>query len=180
MIIGIDGNEANVREKVGVSVYTLELLRYFKKRASEKQKFVIYLRAEPQNDLPKENTFFRYEVIKSPALWRDIFLPAKLYTSIRPDVFFSPAHYTPRFCPVPTVVTIHDLAYEYYPEEFRKNDLIKLKNWTKHAVKNASQVIAVSENTKRDIIKFYKVPEEKIAVVYNGFNKSKLQSSNVK
>ena len=40
--IGVDGNEANVANRVGVSVYTLNLLKYFRKSADQKTKFVIY------------------------------------------------------------------------------------------------------------------------------------------
>ena len=182
MIIGIDGNEANVNKRVGVSVYTYELLKYFQKSASKDVQFIIYLRNNPglslQDDtgssMPEESQYFIYRIVKGP-LWSQIFVPIDLYLNRKIDVFFSPAHYTPRFCPVPVVVTIHDLAYEYYPEEFLKEDLYKLKIWTGHAVKQAKKIIAVSNNTKKDIVKFYHVPEEMIKVIYNGYQqKSKI------
>ncbi|OGK20333.1 hypothetical protein A3C23_02895 [Candidatus Roizmanbacteria bacterium RIFCSPHIGHO2_02_FULL_37_13b] len=168
MIIGVDGNEANVEKRVGVSVYTYELLKYFQKKASNDTQFIIYLRVNPESSMPVETQFFKYRVVKGP-LWSQIFLPIDLYLNRKINVFFSPAHYTPRFCPIPLVVSIHDLAYEYYPDEFLKKDLYKLKNWTKHAVSQAKRIIAVSNNTKKDIVKFYKIPKEKIDVVYNGY-----------
>lgn len=177
MLIAIDGNEANVEKRVGVSVYTYELLSYFHSQASSEARFVVYLRDDSRNDLPKSTEFFKYEVVNSPGLWRDIFLPLKLYSSKRPNIFFSPAHYTPRFCPVPIVVTIHDVAYEYYPNEFLPKDLYKLKNWTAHAVNQTKKIIAVSDNTKKDIVKFYKVSENKINVIYNGYRNSQETNS---
>jgi len=171
MIIGVDGNEANVDKKVGVSIYTFELLKYFQKKASSQCQFIIYLKDRPRKELPKENNYFKYRVIRGNYLWSQIFLPLNLYLQKKPDIFFSPAHYSPRFCPVPTVVTIHDLSYFYYPDEFLKKDLYKLQNWTKYSVKNAKKIIAVSKTTKKDLVKFYDLPEEKIEVIYNGYQK---------
>ncbi len=181
MIIGIDGNEANVEKKVGVSVYTANLLYEFREKASSDLRFKIYLRTPPVFDLPKPSEWFTYEVVHGPFAWSQLFLPLSLYTNGGLSTFFSPAHYTPRFCPVPLVVTIHDLAYEYFPQEFLAKDLYKLKNWTLHAVNQAKKIIAVSINTKKDLIKFYNLPEDKIEVVYNGYEKQiKYQKSNIK
>lgn len=172
MIIGIDGNEANVREKVGVSVYTTELLTYFQKKAEQDLQIIVFLRHPPTTRLPKETSFYRYEIVNGPVLWSQVFLPLRLFLKRNIDVFFSPAHYSPRYCPVPLVVTIHDLAFFYYPNEFLKQDLYKLKNWTSQSVKKAKCIVAVSKNTKKDILKYYDLPAEKIAVVYNGFEKT--------
>src|SRR6188472_700987 len=109
MTIGVDGNDANVEKQVGVSVYTYNLLSYFQENASEETKFNIYLRQSPGNHMPQETKHFRYKVVKGPALWSQIFLPLNLRITPGVDVFFSPAYYTPRFSPVPLVVTIHDL-----------------------------------------------------------------------
>jgi len=168
MIIGVDGNEANVEKRVGVSVYTLNLLKYFKKQAKKELKFVIYLKDFPLPDLPDQSNFFQYRVIPGKIFWSQIYLPLNLYQKKDIDVFFSPAHYIPRFCPVPTVVTIHDLAYLYFEKDFLKKDLFQLKNWTKYSINKAAKIIVVSKTTKKDLIKSYNISEEKIEVVYNG------------
>ncbi|HRN70845.1 MAG TPA: glycosyltransferase family 1 protein [Candidatus Woesebacteria bacterium] len=171
MIIGIDGNEANVEKKVGVSVYTLKLLEYFQKIASEETQFKIFLRNPPLSFLPKKNDFFTYEVVPAKILWSQIFLPIHLYFKTQIDVYFAPAHYAPRYCPFPIVVTIHDLSFFYFPNEFKKKDLFQLKNWTSYSLEIASSIIAVSKTTKKDIRHFYDLPENRIHVVYNGFEK---------
>lgn len=171
MHIGIDGNEANVEQHVGVSVYTLKLLEYFQKQATQDTHFTIYLRNAPLPAMPAANEFFKYEVIKGPTMWRQIIFPLYLLFHKKPDVFFAPAHYAPAGYKDPLVVTIHDLSYFYYPTEFLAKDLFKLKNWTEEAVKSAKKVISVSKTTKKDILKFYSIPEEKVKVVYNGFEK---------
>ncbi len=169
--IGVDGNEANVEKKVGVSVYALNILRYFSSIADRENRFTVYLRNTPLLDLPDESEFFKYKVIHGKFLWSQIYLPYELYLNKEIDVYFSPAHYLPRFCPVPQVVTIHDLAYLYFPNEFTKKDLWQLKNWTDASIKKARQIIAVSKTTKKDIVKNYGIDEDKVSVVYNGYEK---------
>jgi len=171
MIIGVDANEANVPMKVGVSVYTLNLLRYFRKRADKNTQFKIFLRHKPSSDLPDANRYFSYEVISGIVFWSQIFLPLHLYSKRDVDIFFSPAHYAPRFCPVPTVITIHDLSYIYFPGDFLKKDLYQLRNWTQYSIHKAKKIIAVSKTTKNDIMKAYQIPEERVEVVYNGYEK---------
>lgn len=170
--IGVDGNEANVEKKVGVSVYALNILKYFHKTASQQIMFEVYLKNPPHYDMPRTNKYFEYKVIPGTFLWSQIYLPVYLYFHKNIDVYFSPAHYLPYFCPVPQVVTIHDLAYLYFPEDFIKKDLWQLKNWTKFSVNKANKVIAVSKTTKKDIVKYYKIDENKVSVIYNGFEKT--------
>jgi len=177
MIIGIDGNEANVSRKVGVSVYTYELICGFKKIANKDLQFNIYLRNNPLPDLPSENKYFRYQLVWGKFLWSQIFLPLNLFFKRQTDVFFSPAHYVPRYYSKPLIVTIHDLSYFYYPDEFLKKDLYKLQNWTKHALLKAKKIIAVSKATKKDIVKFYKIPDDRIEVIYNGYQKTQISNA---
>jgi glycosyltransferase involved in cell wall biosynthesis len=172
MIIGIDGNEANVEKKVGVSVYTLQLLEFFQQHATEETQFKVFLKNPPFPFLPKENQYFSYEIVHGRFLWSQVFLPIHLYLRTKIDVYFAPAHYAPRYCPVPIVVTIHDLSFFYFPEEFRKKDLFQLTNWTSYSIENASSVIAVSKTTKKDIRQHYATPESRIHVIYNGFEKN--------
>jgi len=177
MLIAIDGNEANVKEKVGVSIYTLNLLYYFKKKANKELNFLIFLKEKPIKKMPQSNNFFKYEVVKGSFLWSQLFLPVKLFLKTNINVFFSPAHYLPRFTKIPSVVTIHDLSYFYYPDDFLPSDLYKLKNWTKYSVNKAKKIIAVSKTTKKDLMKFYQVPDEKIKVIYNGYEKNLITQS---
>lgn len=173
MILGVDGNEANVQFPVGVSVYTLNLLTYFRSKSSKDIQFIIYLRQSPNATLPKECDYFKYQVVRGNRLWLALFLPLHLWrhklSGKNLTIFFSPAHYIPWFSPFKTIVTIHDLSYLFFPHEFLKKDLYQLKNWTRYAVKKASHIIAVSKTTKKDIMKEYAVPDKKITVIYNGY-----------
>ena len=87
MVIGIDGNEANVEKLVGVSVYTVNLLTYFQKKADQNLSFRIYLKEPPKSHLPLETDFFQYEVMAVPFLWSRLFLPLKLYLRLSSGVW---------------------------------------------------------------------------------------------
>jgi glycosyltransferase involved in cell wall biosynthesis len=67
---------------------------------------------------------------------------------------------------IKSVVTIHDLIFKVYPSTYsyfdRKIDDVKFKN----SCVNADKIVAISENTKRDIVKYYKINPDKIEVVY--------------
>ena len=66
------------------------------------------------------------------------------------------------------VVTIHDLIFLRFPQYYSFFDR-KIHFWKfKKAAEQANLIIAISEQTKRDIIQFLKVPEEKIRVIYQG------------
>lgn len=70
------------------------------------------------------------------------------------------------------IVTIHDLIFVRFPKYYSFFDR-KIHFWKfKKAAKSADLVIAISEQTKRDIVHFLKIPESKIRVVYQGCHPS--------
>lgn len=167
MIIGIDGNEANVERKVGVSEFAYRLICEFYKRLDIR--FQIYLKDIPRDDMPEVRDGWSYKVVGPKKFWTQFGLPMSLFLEKKkPDIFFTPTHYGPRFSPIPTVVSVMDLAFIHYPETFKKRDLYKLKSWTSYSVRNAKKIIAISNSTKDDIIDKYKLDSKKIDVVYPG------------
>ncbi len=169
MIIGIDGNEANVGTKVGIGQYASELLKQFYTLKPKDIQFRVYLKSEPQEHLPTASDNWQYTVVKPPKFWTQFGLPLHLYTTRnKPDIFFSPTHYAPRFCPVPSVISIMDMSFEYFPELFAKKDLHQLQSWTRYSAKNAAKILTISEASKNDIIKFYGIDKSKITVTYLG------------
>ena len=169
MRIGIDGNEANTDRKVGIGEYASELLIQFSRLAGSEYEFEVFLKDKPNNSLPPQAKHWHYRIFGPGKMWTQFALPARLFLSrSRPDVFFTPTHYAPRFSPIPTVVSVMDLSYLHFPELFAEKDLYQLKNWTKYSVQKASHVITISSSSKNDIIKAYKIPEKRVSVVYPG------------
>jgi glycosyltransferase involved in cell wall biosynthesis len=83
---------------------------------------------------------------------------------------FHPTYFDDYFLPYlngkPFVLTIHDMIPELFPQYFDRNDFQIIKKRKLAALANA--IVVVSENTKRDVIRFLDIPEEKIHVVYHG------------
>jgi len=171
MVIGIDGNEANVKNRVGVGVFSYHLLDELH-RQNKTRFFLIFLKNPPLPDMPKANQHWRYLVFGPKPLWTKIALPLQLtITKEKIDYFLSLSHYSPHPSPVPTIPTIHDIGYLRSPEGFTKKDIFQLTNWTESSLKHARHVLAVSEFTKNEIIKKYKIKPDKISVIRNGVGK---------
>jgi glycosyltransferase involved in cell wall biosynthesis len=71
---------------------------------------------------------------------------------------------------IKSVVTIHDLIHERYPHQYNPLDVRIYNKKFRYACENADRIIAISKQTKQDIIQFYKTPEEKIAICYQSCN----------
>jgi glycosyltransferase involved in cell wall biosynthesis len=71
---------------------------------------------------------------------------------------------------VKTAVTIHDIIFERFPETYHFDERYVHRHKIKQACKAADAVIAISKQTKADLINFYKVPEEKIFISYQSCN----------
>ena len=81
------------------------------------------------------------------------------------------------------VVTIHDLIVLRHPELYGKFARYILEKKTRYACYNADIVIAISQQTKADILKYYNIPESKIRVMYQGCDeifRNKANSSEIK
>jgi glycosyltransferase involved in cell wall biosynthesis len=85
---------------------------------------------------------------------------------------FIPTFYNPYFLKYigskPFVLTVYDMIHELFPEFYINDSLMVVKN-KKDLMEKATRIIAVSENTKKDIIKIYPhIDSSKIDVVYHG------------
>ena len=73
---------------------------------------------------------------------------------------------------VKSIVTIHDLIFLRYPQYYHSIDRKIYTYKFRKACENADKIIAISECTKRDIIEFFRIPADKIEVVYQGCDPS--------
>ncbi len=156
----------------GTRVYLLNLLKRFGSIAPGDE-FLIYHRRKFNPELqPPQLENYKIKKIKSPIFWTQIRLAYELKKD-KPEALWMPMHNIPilKSSRVRTTVTIHDLAYHYFPQYFPKKDLLLLKLLGSLAISRADKLIAISESTKSDILKFYPtVREDKIKVIYHGFD----------
>lgn len=74
--------------------------------------------------------------------------------------------------PIKKIVTIHDLIFVRYPQYYSFFDR-KIHLWKfRKAANIADKIIAISEQTKRDIVQYLNVPESKVEVIYQGCHKA--------
>ncbi|HRI21055.1 MAG TPA: glycosyltransferase family 1 protein, partial [Panacibacter sp.] len=67
---------------------------------------------------------------------------------------------------IKSVVTVHDLIFERYPKQYNFIDVQIYRKKFRNACMHADKIIAISNQTKKDIIEFYKIPGNKISVCY--------------
>ncbi|TDH28750.1 glycosyltransferase family 1 protein [Segetibacter sp. 3557_3] len=109
---------------------------------------------------------------KLKSLWRSKWVTEDLVAS-NINIYHGLSNEIPvciRSSGIQTVVTIHDLIFERYPELYNWVDVHIYRNKFRYACKNADHIIAISEQTKKDIINFYNIPEESISVCYQSCN----------
>ena len=73
---------------------------------------------------------------------------------------------------IKSVVTIHDLIHERFPEQYNAVDVKIYNRKFRNACENANKIIAISEQTRNDIIQYYNIPSSKIEVCYQSCNPS--------
>jgi glycosyltransferase involved in cell wall biosynthesis len=157
----------------GTRIYIHNILKNFGPLDQDDQ-FLIYHKGEFNSQLSFP-VYENYKIIKlhSALYWTQTRFAWET-NKTKPDVLWMPMHSLPylRSKKTKTFVTIHDLAFKFFPQFFPKKDLRKLNHFTDYAVKNADGIIAISNSTKGDILKLYpRIKEEKIKVIYHGYDK---------
>jgi glycosyltransferase involved in cell wall biosynthesis len=99
--------------------------------------------------------------------WEQVVLPTEL-RRLRLDVLHCPAYVSPIASSVPTVVTFHDLSYFELPEAFNRSNRFYLQTFSRISARRAQRLIAVSESTRRDLVRRLKIDPARVDVVYNG------------
>lgn len=174
MKIGFDAKRLFLNQ-TGLGNYSRDLVRGLLEHYPENKYFLytpkgeIDLRTKFLN--AKQNIEIKYpsginKKIKS--YWRSV----KLEKYLKKDginIFHGLSHEIPQIkkdSEIKYVVTVHDLIFLRYPENYKAIDRRIYKKKVEYACKNANIVVAASEQTKRDIVEFINVPEDKIKVVY--------------
>jgi glycosyltransferase involved in cell wall biosynthesis len=164
MLIGIDASRAGAAQRTGTENYSLHLIRWML-ALGHAHRFRLYFNRAPSRELFPATAHWR--IIPFPRLWTHIRLSWEMATQ-PPDVLFVPSHVLPLVHPQRSVVTVHDLGYHYYPEAHTLFQNVYLRWSTRHNVHAASRILADSEATRQDLVRYYRVAPERIVVVYPG------------
>lgn len=99
-------------------------------------------------------------------LFEQVILPLKLRRQ-RADLVHAPNCFLPLVRPCLGVVTIHDLAFEVFPEDFSKRTGWKYRTFASRAARSAQRVICVSGFTAADVVRRYEVDEARVRIIPN-------------
>jgi len=175
MIIGIDASRANKPHKTGVEWYSYHLIEQFKK-LDRRHQYFLYTNKPLTGALAICPPNFKEVRLKwpIPRSWTIGRLSWEMkFGKYRPDVLFVPAHTLPLLNPKKSVVTIHDIGFEHFPEAYHWADKLYHKLIIQIIKRAANKIIAPSDFTKNDLIKTYHLAPEKIAVIHNGYDNQK-------
>jgi glycosyltransferase involved in cell wall biosynthesis len=183
--IAIDGNEANITNRVGSNVYAFEIISNIEKllEKNDNIKVTVLLSSNKISEFPDERKNWNYKVVSPKKFWTQWGLPIHLFLNQNVyNVFFTPGHYAPKLSPVPYISSVMDTAYLEYPEQFKKSDTLKLTNWTHYSVKNAKKIIAISRFTKSEVVRNYGRNPKDIVIAYPSasINKQRFTELSVK
>lgn len=169
MVIGYDASRAFERHKTGTENYSYQLLKALSK-IDQTNTYIIYLRPNT-NGAQRWPDNFKFVTIRWPRLWTQAGLANQTFKD-NLDVLFIPAHTSPLIHRpgLKTVVTVHDLGAEYLPKHHQLKQRLYLKWITRYQLKHASKLIAVSEATKKDLIKKVGIDAKAIKVIYEGLD----------
>lgn len=175
MRIAIDAHAIG-NNQTGNETYIKNLLKGLLNLGTPHRFIVCFTNPDAAADFSQRYEGVATELIPKNPIVRLLYgLPAALKPH-RPDVLLV-QYVAPPLASIPTVAMIHDISYEHFPEFFRLRDVIRAKLTIRHTARNCSHVLTVSEYSKQDIARTYKVPETRITVTYNGVAESFFEAS---
>jgi glycosyltransferase involved in cell wall biosynthesis len=127
--------------------------------------FMAYVsRSDAFDQIPQR--FHKKRVAVNPFLRLGFDLPQRLWED-RPSLLH--VQYTgPLFCPVPLLVSVHDVSFLEYPEYFTTFRSLQLRCTVRRTVRAAACVLTPSEFSKRSILKAYQLDEARVVALPNG------------
>lgn len=168
MRIAIDARKLH---DFGIGTYIRNLLRHLA-RIDRDTEYVLF--CCQQDALVAAQLGENFRAVAEPApnysVREQVSVPLRLRRE-RIDLFHAPHYVLPPLVPCRAVVTIHDCIHLMFPQ-YLPNRLAHLyaraSLWA--ATYRSDRILTVSETSKRDILRFFKVPPEKIAVIYNAID----------
>lgn len=164
-------NSLAKRSQTGTGVYATQLIREL--TAKPEVALQIFEGWDPAKRKPGEYGSQRILARGIRALsgmtWSHGYLPHLLRKG-KFDLLHSPAFVVPFTCPCPSVTTIHDLSFRIFPEHFERRWQMYMNYVMPALLRSVSAIICISDNTKQDLLKFYRIAEDKIHVVHNGID----------
>jgi glycosyltransferase involved in cell wall biosynthesis len=160
-------------EGYGIQTFIYGLLRGVQQIKSSHE---IYVFVDPDQSSPLVQMFPEFSVIpllpktkgfSGKFIW-DHFTVGRACKNLKIDVVLAPAHIRPLYVPCPVVVVVHDMMYHLFPQDWNRSERYYFQTMVSKLTPHADRIVAVSNNTKLDVLRILKIPEEKVEVIYHG------------
>ena len=165
MRVGIDGRALTGRY-TGDRTYWLNLLRSMTGAESGTDQFSVYSRLPiPERALAPHPSWSPITLSAvSDRLWTMFAFPGALR---RDEIEVAHTQYTiPLQPPCPVVTTVHDISFRLYPSWFPRKHRLLLNATVPSAMRRAAKIITVSESSRRDMMRIYGIPADKIHAIH--------------
>lgn len=178
MRIGIDCRTIT-KEKTGIGYYTYYLVKGLIE-IYPNDKFVLFFADSAMaQKFKSENVEIKYFIFSKYEKFLPFFyshiLTAIIIGLAKIEIFHGPANVLPLFYIGKSVLTIHDLAIYRHPRWFPGGQGFATDIVVPQSIRKAQKIIAVSRATKKDLVELFKVPENKIEVIYEGVDLEKFK-----
>jgi len=175
MNIGFDAKRA-FHNQTGLGHYSRTLIDSLAKFYPDNKYFLFNPKRSSLFQFNEENIHqilpHRFPAPLFTAAWRSSWVKKDL-KKLKIDLYHGLSHEIPigiQKTNIKSVVTIHDLIHERYPEQYNPIDVKIYSKKFRYACQHANNIIAISEQTRKDILEFYKTPAEKIRVTWQSCN----------
>ncbi len=168
--IGIDARKV---QDFGIGTYVRNLVEGLAELDRENE-YVLLTGPQGKEVLTGLPDNFRVLVERSPVYsMRELVVLSWRLARLRLDLYHSTHYVLPLYVPSSVVVTIHDIIHLLYPQ-FLPNRLafVYAQRMMRRSLSRADRVIAVSENTKSDLLEYFAVDIPSIRVIYNGVDET--------
>jgi glycosyltransferase involved in cell wall biosynthesis len=167
MHIGIDAHAIGARQG-GNETYIKNLIKALAEIDGE-NRYTIYLaNSAAAREWSGRYPNFTVRLLPPPTPLVRVPVALAFELRIRPVDLLHVQYTAPPFCPAPVIATIHDLAFEHMPETFTRRGSFQLKLTVRKTARKAARIATVSEYSRLDLIRTYKLPPEKVVITYNG------------
>jgi len=169
--IGIDTSVLD-KSQTGTAVYVRELIEGIRNLNSDQLELVLLKGPKP---VKRRNILTKFINLGIELFWLHVKLPY-LATKLKLDLLHMPANLCSAFAPCPQITSIHDANFMRYPETYDTLYRLYAQVFFRLAAKRSTRIIAFSQAAKKDIVRYFKAPPERIEVIYHGLTHRKSNS----
>lgn len=173
MKIAIDASKLEVKNKTGTEYYAQNLILGLLQLIPDNHQIILYSHKNLDKSVLDLHPNTKNNIIKNKFLWTLWGLSLAILRD-KPDRFYTPASIIPPIHPKKSIIVIHGLEYEAFPQAYSLFRFWHLAVFTKLSAIWATTIITPSQSTKDDLSSEYEINPDKIQVIPSGIPYSEI------